>query len=1403
MKKFLLFGLVMIVMASFLGANTAITLKGNTNGAKLLFNSNSEMEAKIEFKEINSFNVKTKEGVFSEIALKDAYFGGEIGSPKLPVVKKLIKVPFGANVSVSVLNYDVEEYKLSDFGIDNPIIPNQPSLPKNVDPTTVKFIYNKDAYNVSGYKKNANIATVEVLGTLRAARIARLVINPVEYNPTEGKIRIYNNIDVKVTFSGADLAREDYVNKSTYSPYFEPVYKKLFNYRDRDHDYPDHPDHTTYPIKYLIIADRMFEAQLQEFIQWKTEKGFNVITAYTDEIGSSTNAIQTYIHDQYNAGTPEDPAPTFCLLVGDVQQVPASATGSATSRKTDLYYFSVDGDYFPEMYYGRFSATNTSELQPQIDKTLYYERYEFADPSYLDNVTLIAGSDGTWNPRVGQPTIEYGTQNYFNTEHGFSTINEYLTSYSGCYDTINDGVGFINYTAHGSETSWADPQFNVSNVHSLTNDGKYPLAIGNCCLSGDFGYSECYGEAWLRGNHKGAIGYIGSSPSSYWFEDFYWGVGAFPISGTNDGYVPTYDETTWGAYDGVFVTDYHANDAVVFIGNLAVTEVDIQGFPQHSSPLYYWQAYNLLGDPSVVTYLTQGSDNDVSYMDVLPIGTSSFDVTAEPGSYVAISFAGELKGTALVGESGTVSVPIIPITQSGNAKIVVTKPQYKPYVEEVLVAPLEGPYVVIDNYTVSTTDGDNVVEFGENGNLNIDFKNVGTTVATNVNVVISTDDPYITITDNSEAIGNLNPNQVVSFANAFAFTVANNVPDNHSVSFDVSITGNSDQQWETNINLTAYAPVLELTNVVIDDGENGRLDPGETADMVVYFTNNGGATVSNLNFLLSSNDSFITINSNSSVYALIEAGETGNATFNVTANANTEPGHSVGFAVAASADNDYTYNGTFNVSVGLNLEDFESGDFSSYPWEFNGIADWSISNTAYEGSYAAQSGDINDSQESGLEVTLDVMNDGQISFYYKVSSEANYDYLKFYIDGSEIASWAGETDWTQASFDVSSGTRTFKWQYEKDGSVSNGEDCGWIDYIIFPSAGTSEPTDFVVTPEELTVSLAQNGSAQRTLTLANNGGGTVNYTLSIYGTDGSKNLTGSNIICNATEYSPGETVDWTFTVNCSSDDNEWLKDVWIVFPTGITVNSSTPITGGSGGDIPSDNATGDGATIHWGGSGYMADGETATATVSITADGGLADDANLAWTIHGDEWGDDPHEITGNIVIPVGGEPITWISLSETSGSVSDHSSNDVTVYFNSNDLEWGNIYTCEIRITDDRGRDLTTIPVTLYYNGQDGNNNNQIPLVTKLSGNYPNPFNPETTIAYEINKNCPVRIDIYNVKGQHVKTLVNENQQAGYYKQIWNGKDNSGKKVSSGVYFYKLHAGNTYTYTKKMILMK
>ncbi|MCD4797244.1 MAG: T9SS type A sorting domain-containing protein, partial [Candidatus Cloacimonetes bacterium] len=99
----------------------------------------------------------------------------------------------------------------------------------------------------------------------------------------------------------------------------------------------------------------------------------------------------------------------------------------------------------------------------------------------------------------------------------------------------------------------------------------------------------------------------------------------------------------------------------------------------------------------------------------------------------------------------------------------------------------------------------------------------------------------------------------------------------------------------------------------------------------------------------------------------------------------------------------------------------------------------------------------------------------------------------------------------------------------------------------------------------------------------------------------------------------------------------------------------------------------------------------------------------------------------------------------------------------------------------------------------------NIIPIASQLIGNYPNPFNPFTTISFELNTENTenTEIVIYNLKGQKVKQLVNEQLPAGQHSVAWNGTDDSGKSVSSGIYFYKMRSDGRYTSTKKMILMK
>ncbi|MBE0662500.1 MAG: T9SS type A sorting domain-containing protein [Bacteroidales bacterium] len=901
----------------------AIDLGRSETDVKIQKDDMQNLNVSFSYSGIGTFGIETSKGLFNELAIQGTYWIGELGSPKLPASKKLIEIPFGAEVSVKVLSYDVKEFKLSDYGITYKVMPVQPSVRKDQNIDEVPFEYNETVYNKDFFIEH-EIASVEILGVLRGYRLAHLTVAPVSYNPLKGIIRVYNDIEIEITYSNVDAELNEYIKASNYSPYFEPVRNSLLN--NPNHGYPLHPDLTKYPVKYLVVADPMFENDLAPFIEWKTKKGFEMIVAYTDEIGTTYNAIKTWVHDQYNAGTPTNPAPSFVLFVGDTPQIPATM-GSSSGKMTDLYYASVDGDYFPEMYYGRFSATNSAQLIPQIAKSLYYEQYQFSDPTYLDKTTLIAGADGTWNPRVGQPTVHYATNNYWNTAHGYTDVFTYLTSpYTGCYSPEKIAVGFINYTAHCGETSWGDPSLTQSMVNNFVNQDKYPLAIGNCCLAADFGYPECIGETWMRAANKGAVVYIGSSPSSYWFEDFYWSVGAFPIQGNNNGYVPTYDETTWGAYDAPFVSDYVSAGGLMFVGNLAVTEVDIQGYPSHSSPLYYWQAYNVLGDPSMVIYHTQGSTNNVTHMPILPIGLDVYEVEAEPGSYVAISKDGVLHGAALVDSTGIVEVALEPVLSAGMVDIVVTKPQYIPYTIQVPAAALEGPYVVLDVYTINDPAGNNngQADYSEDISIDVTLKNVGADPSAAVTATLTGTDSYVTLTSTaSQNFGVIVNGETVTLDDAFSFSIADFVPNQHKAAFVLEITDGSDT-WTSNLRITVQAPVLSIgTDFIVDDSGTGNndgiLDPGETALIILNITNTGSSDISDIDISAISGDALLVVNTGSVNVASLAAGESAEIQFNVTADESSPIGYPVNLDLAAEGGPDGFYVNSASIMVVIGL----------------------------------------------------------------------------------------------------------------------------------------------------------------------------------------------------------------------------------------------------------------------------------------------------------------------------------------------------------------------------------------------------------------------------------------------------------------------------------------------------
>ncbi len=1137
MRKLFFFICFIIVFGGCLYGTTiasTINLQNESAGIKLLSQNDNELTLSVDIGSIKLNTVSTPEGEFTHLTIDGFSRSQEIGEPNVPMLNRLISIPFGCEVRVGIIDSEIEEISLADYNFTSPLLPVQPSLSKSQRPEDVQFEYKQEIYRQAGYYTLPLVSSSDA-GIMRALRLGMVSVAPVEYNPIENTLKVHNNMTIRVEFLHPNWALTTEMRQRFYSPFFEVVYNQIINYEPLPPTILD--DLVTYPVKYLIVADRMFEAQLQPFIEWKTKKGFDVITAYTDVIGYSNTAIKAYIEGIYNGSNPpSDPAPSFVLLVGDDQQISAF---SYSGHISDLDFCEFTGDHDPEIYYGRFSAQTTALLQPQIDKTLEYEQYLMPDPSYMGNVTLIAGVDATYAPTHGNGQINYGTQQYFNSQHGlFSNTWLYPQSAepgasAGIIQTVNDGLGFINYTAHGSHDRWADPSFTSSNVNGLTNAHKYPLAIGNCCLTNTFGddySSPCVGEVWLQAAEKGAIGYIGGSNSTYWDEDYWWGVGYGPVIGNG----PSYEQTGLGSYDGVFhdhgellEDHYVVNDALIFCGNMAVQESG------SNMTNYYWEIYHLMGDPSVMTYIGVPAANNVQHNSVIVLGNDSFTVQADEASYVGLSKDGVLHGSAYIGVSGTVDLDITPFSVPGAADLIITGQNKQPYIATVQVIAPSGPYVIFDSCAVNDLTGNNdgLIDFGENILLDMQLINVGPDTAYNVTAVLATEDAYVTLTDTIESFGTIVGDfGIANISDAYAFDVDIDMPDGNAIGFELIVTSSTDT-WTSNFSLMAHAPVVEFAEVTIDDATggngNGIFEAGETIDVVVTLLNSGSSLAGSVAGVLSEDDEYVTISDANGTFGDINPdggiGNNSGDVYVVTGSDSLPAGHSIDFDLAVTSAGGYAQD------IQFVLRAIESFEYNDGGWAGEGIWEWgeptSGPNGAYDGSKVWATGlgsQYPNNADDGLETGSYIVNDSSatFSFYHWYGMESGWDGgnvsvsldggnnyqlitpIGGYPEGNIIGlddepGFSGASgDWQQVEFNLGSfydQVVKFRFRFGSDGSVT--EDGWYLDAVVVMGATPIFEGTAVVTtnPSSFNITLDPGQSTDEILVLGNNGDGILVY----------------------------------------------------------------------------------------------------------------------------------------------------------------------------------------------------------------------------------------------------------------------------------------------------------------------
>ncbi len=224
-----------------------------------------------------------------------------------------------------------------------------------------------------------------------------------------------------------------------------------------------------------------------------------------------------------------------------------------------------------------------------------------------------------------------------------------------------------------------------------------------------------------------------------------------------------------------------------------------------------------MGDPSLMIYFSQPPDAIANYQALMPLASATFPVNTDPYSYVAISKDGVLHGCAMADETGYAEVNMFdPITVPGEADVVITGQNKKPYIGTVTVASPTTAYVLLDEYEIddSNGNGNGQADFSENIYLDVTLENLGSITATNLTATISTDDVNVVIDDSEATWTDIAAGATSMQAAAFEFTVNDIIENEHVVSFDMEVTDGTDT-WNSMFNVTLYAPVLRLVILLL------------------------------------------------------------------------------------------------------------------------------------------------------------------------------------------------------------------------------------------------------------------------------------------------------------------------------------------------------------------------------------------------------------------------------------------------------------------------------------------------------------------------------------------------------------------------------------------------------------
>ncbi|MCS7075506.1 MAG: C25 family cysteine peptidase [Bacteroidia bacterium] len=961
------------------------------------------------------------------------------GAPDLPKYTTSIIIPDQAEMQAEVIHSQYTDY----LNID--VAPSKGNFTRDISPNSVPYFYG-EVYNKNTFYPG-KLTDLRSPHILRDYRGQTVVLYPFQYNPVTRVLRVYTQMTVKISVKSLIGGENPLINKPNHrlDQSFELTYQRHFlNYNLLN------TGKTTYtPVndygKMLIICHDAFVSAAQPLVQWKKQKGIPTELVLSSTVGTTPTAIKTYIQNYYNLN-----GLTFVLLVGDHTQIPAYNMPIGASD--NAYTYVVGTDHYPDLFIGRLSANTISEVQVQVNKIITYEKTPMTGANWYKNAVGIASDEGPGDDG------EYDYQHLRNIRTkllGFTYTNvaELYDGSQGGADAagnptasdlatiVNAGVSLINYTGHGSSTSFATTGYSNTDVNASTNGNKLPIIFSVACVNGDFTSGTCFAEAWLRKANGGAVATLMSTVNQSWNP---------PMEGQDE-------------MNDILSQQYLTNKKFTFAGvamNGCMKMNDSYGTAGEDMT----DTWTVFGDPSLMYYTDSPSPLTATHISTTPVGTNNLVVNCPVnGALVGLIYQGDLIASGFI-SGGTVNLTFSPVNIPDTIFVTVTAFNKTPYFGFVKVQPASGPYVIrlassINDAVTGNNNGN--ADFAENIQLNMTLKNVGIATANNVNTILSTTSPYATVTVPNQNFGDVLPGATATQNGVYGITIANNVPDQTAINFNLNITDDASNVWNSPFVIIANAPKFNAHHLItindITGNNNHRLDAGENnVQLIIPSYNIGHATSTLATGTLTTTSPYLTVVAGTSTLGIMNTTGTYNANFVVNVSAAT-PRNTLAtlhYTITAGA---YTFTKTYTVRMNVEIEDFETNTLTSYPWSTSGAANWFVTNQdPYQGDYCVESGDIDDNENSILEIFANVQTPDSLSFYYKVSSEQYFDFLQFYMDGVKKNEWSGVIPWQRKSYYVStSGIHNFKWVYMKDYIISAHEDCAWVDEITFPPLSVS------------------------------------------------------------------------------------------------------------------------------------------------------------------------------------------------------------------------------------------------------------------------------------------------------------------------------------------------------------